>query len=102
MEADGQVHLQGIGKVDAVKASKLKIGDHLLYNYGGTGTIINIRPKGKNTVELAIESRGNLYYREKRLDTLVATDAVMGADAYFAASNPIRKGDVQSIIPKKK
>ncbi|MER7952015.1 hypothetical protein ABTY59_31955 [Streptomyces sp. NPDC096079] len=40
--ATGTIHLQGMGRVPAVEAHELIVGDQLMYNYGGTTQITKI------------------------------------------------------------
>jgi hypothetical protein len=39
-----KLHLQGIGKVDAIQAKDLKVGDTIMWNYGSTSKVIALTP----------------------------------------------------------
>lgn len=67
------VHLQSVGRVPAKRASEVKPGDVLMYNFGYTYTVLSVTPKGKSVliVERADDS-GKEYTRRRLGSTLVA------------------------------
>lgn len=72
--ATATIHLQGIGRVPAVPAHKLKIGDQLMYNYGSVYQITKIEdasPKFFRIFEVSAET-GEEYNRRVKKDRLVA------------------------------
>lgn len=68
------IHLQGIGKQQAIPANQLKVGMKRLYNFGYTGLITNIEPcKSGLSLKLTTQgSDGKLYTKTIRNDTLIA------------------------------
>lgn len=47
---DGHVKLQGIGEVPARKAENLRVGDVLVFNYGSTYEVLELRPARETSV----------------------------------------------------
>lgn len=71
-QTDARIHLQGIGSVPAVPLRDVKAGDRLMWNYGGTCTVVRVTPVTAKTAELVErDDKGREYTRRKRLDTLV-------------------------------
>lgn len=75
----GSIHLQGIGRYPAVPAGDLKVGDTIVYNYGGTTIIRSKRKVSPKTIEVVVESQGRSdkgkhYTRQYRVDRLVAVE----------------------------
>lgn len=69
---EGTIRLQGIGVVEGIKAKNIKIGDVLVWNFGGTSKVIAIEfsKTGKTltiTVEYANYS-GEIETAERRLN----------------------------------
>lgn len=66
-----KVHLQGIGKVNAIKAKDLRVGDITVWNYGGLEKIISITPsKTGKTLKVGIEYKdyhGEIVQSERKL-----------------------------------
>ncbi|MGW3932906.1 hypothetical protein ACWECC_33155 [Streptomyces microflavus] len=68
------IHLQGVGRVPAAQASKLKVGDQLMYNYGGVYQITKIEdatPKFFLIFEMSAET-GEEHSGRVKKDRLVA------------------------------
>ena len=76
----GQLHLQGIGKVDAVKAKDLRVGDVTVWNYGSLSKVISITPsKTGKTLKVGLEYKnyhGEIVQSERKLgsERLVGID----------------------------
>lgn len=66
------IHLQGIGRVPAIPASELAIGDTTVWNYGGRETICGIIAKGKTQLVLHVAMKGGFYTRTVSRARLVA------------------------------
>jgi hypothetical protein len=67
------IHLQGLGRVPAVRAKDLKPGDKLHWNYTWAEyEVVSVEPKGKSILitERHIES-GRTHTRRKLADTLI-------------------------------
>lgn len=66
-----KLHLQGIGKVDAVKAKDLRVGDVTVWNYGSLAKVISITPsKTGKTLKVGIEYKdyhGKIVQSERKL-----------------------------------
>lgn len=65
------IHLQGIGDCPAVPASEIKIGDFLMWNYGG---ILEVRELVKETPhfrEFSVLCDGKLYRQKLKKTRLV-------------------------------
>lgn len=72
--ATATIHLQGIGRVPAVAARKLKVGDQLTYNYGGVYQITKIEdasPKFFRIFEVSAET-GEEHSSRVKKDRLAA------------------------------
>lgn len=72
---NNQIHLQGIGKVQAIPAKELKIGTVMMWNYGYTSEVLEITPlkSGKTIrVKMLEHSDNKEYMRDFRIDSLVA------------------------------
>ena len=70
------IHLQGIGLHAAKPATEIKVGDVLVWNYGGTSTVKAILSETSKTVTIQEECRGNLYERRFSKTRLVADKAL--------------------------
>lgn len=75
------IHLQEIGKKNAIPAKELKVGDVMIWNFGGREKITKITPSktGKSlTVDIKYNSMlfGKEVENKRRLNanTLVATE----------------------------
>jgi hypothetical protein len=72
--ATKSIHLQGVGRVPAVEARELKVGDQLMYNYGGVYQITKIEdasPKSFRIFEVSAET-GEEHSGRVKKDRLVA------------------------------
>ena len=58
----------------AKRAAELEIGDTMIWNYGGTSTLVSIDRETAKTIWTTVESSGKLYNRKFRKTTLVATE----------------------------
>lgn len=71
-----QIHLEGMyGMQPAKRASEIKVGDVLLWNYGYTSRVLEVTPSktGKSvTVLLKNDTTGNINPRLMRSNRLVA------------------------------
>ncbi|MBR1653518.1 MAG: hypothetical protein IJ690_07685 [Clostridia bacterium] len=64
---DGKTTLQSVGEVDARKASNLKVGDIIMYNYGHTAKITKIEPsKTGKTFNVTTKSSESGYIGERK------------------------------------
>lgn len=43
-------HLQGIGRVPAIPANDLRVGDTIIYNYGSRSVVCGITARGKSQI----------------------------------------------------
>jgi hypothetical protein len=68
------IHLQGIGLVEAVPVSELRVGSVLVYNYGYRGEVVAVQSvKGGRSVVLSVRAGdGKVYCKRRLLSTLVA------------------------------
>ena len=68
------MRLQGIGMVEGTPAAEIKIGDTLMWNYGGTSEVLEIK-KSKTGKTLYLKTRSNsddkIYDRTLRAKRLV-------------------------------
>lgn len=69
-----KIRLQAVGWVPAVKASELKVGDQLRYNFGGVYQITEIKDVSAKFLEIRQVSAetGEEYTRRVKKETLVA------------------------------
>ena len=59
------IHLQGIGKAQSIKASELQTGMLITWNYGSTYEVVDIQPKGKQSLVVSQkELNGNKVYQQ--------------------------------------
>jgi len=67
------IQLQGVGKRKAIKASELKPGMKILWNFGYSSLVVEIIPsKTGKTLTLVTESNGKSYSRKTTPDRLFA------------------------------
>lgn len=76
-----QIQLQSIGRKNAIPAKELKVGDVLIWNFGGREKVVSITPsKTGKSLTVGIKYKSFLDKKEKlskrRLNsnTLVATE----------------------------
>ena len=55
----GRVELQGFGDSPSIEASKIRVGDVRMFNYGETQTIIGIEQKSPKTLLFIYEEKDN-------------------------------------------
>jgi len=58
-----KVHLQGIGKVQAIEAENIKAGMTLVWNFGSTSKVIDVKPRGNSQVVATMCSDYGTYQR---------------------------------------
>lgn len=64
---DGKIQLQSVGQVDARKASNLKVGDIIMYNFGHTAKVTKIEPsKTGKTFNVTTKSSESGYVGERK------------------------------------
>lgn len=97
------IQLQSIGKVAAIPASELKVGDLRMYNFGSTGLIVAIKEKTTLTLEI-ITFESDKYYvsdiRKTRLIAIAKRDQDVSGHRPTEANS--RKGikDVTDFFPE--
>ncbi len=52
------LNLIGIGKCDAHAAASIKVGDHLMWNYGYITRVVDVQPKGNSMITVTEVSLG--------------------------------------------
>lgn len=69
-----KLHLQGIGKVDAVPAKELKVGQVTVWNFGYTSKIMNIElsKTGKTLILHLLGQSGKVLPRKVGAERLIA------------------------------
>ena len=55
------IRLQGVGRVTAVRAEQLKVGDWIGWDRGYSSQVLSIRPKGKNFLYLTVKPKKNRF-----------------------------------------
>jgi hypothetical protein len=68
------IHLQGIGRVHAVKAGEVKVGTVLVFNYGYCYTVTGVeQAKSGKSVKLTMRSHkdNGVWEQTKRIETLI-------------------------------
>ena len=64
---DGKIQLQSVGQVNARKASNLKVGDIIMYNFGYTAKVTKIEPsKTGKTFNVTTKSSESGYVGERK------------------------------------
>lgn len=67
------IHLQKIGKKEAVTAQELKVGDILMWNFGYTSTVIEILKETAKSITIKTKGEDNyIGIRKLFKTTLVA------------------------------
>lgn len=74
--ADGTTTLQGIGEMNSVSAKNVRVGDHIMYNYGETARVVKVEAVGKESVRITERTRGKNHTRTRRKYSQVVVDAV--------------------------
>lgn len=66
-------HLQGVGRVPAIAANDLQIGDTIIYNFGYRSTVCGITAKGKTQLVVhTVAHNGGFYQSVMNRTRLVA------------------------------
>ena len=92
---DGKIQLQSVGQVDARKASNLKVGDIIMYNFGHTAKVTKIEPsKTGKTFNVTTKSSESGYVGERKYgaDRLVGIAEVEAKNYQEQRLLAIRKG----------
>ncbi len=55
------IRLQGVGRVTAVRAEQLKVGDWIGWDRGYSSQVLSIRPKCKNFLYLTVKPKKNRF-----------------------------------------
>ena len=74
--ATGKMHLQWVGEKPAIEASKVNVGDTLIWNGGSTSKVIAIRERGQNQLVLTTEIKGKEYERTVKKDTMLVVEGL--------------------------
>lgn len=62
-----KVHLYGVGNVDSVKGSDIKVGMILLWNYGFKSEVVGIKSETKAFTTFLLKSCQDGQVRERRM-----------------------------------
>lgn len=92
---DGKIQLQSVGQVNARKASNLKVGDIIMYNFGYTAKVTKIEPsKTGKTFNVTTKSSESGYVGERKYgaDRLVGIAEVEAKNYQEQRLLAIRKG----------
>ena len=66
------MRLQGVGKVPAIQADALKVGDWIGWNRGYGSEVLSIKPRGRKSLVITVRNKkGETHDILKRKDTLV-------------------------------
>jgi hypothetical protein len=78
------IHLQGIGLFTAKPAADLKVGDTMVWNFGGTSEVVAMRQKGKSVYITERTKDGKEWPERRFLGTrLVACTGIGGKTRYL-------------------
>lgn len=66
------VDLIGVGRHPAIEVKDLNVGETVVWNWGATGKVLSIKPKGTKSASVTFEDDGMVVTQTKRLDTLIA------------------------------
>lgn len=78
---EGTVRLQGIGLVEGIKAKNIRIGDELVWNFGGVSVVKEITfSKTGKTLVIVEEFNGELYERKMTAERIVAVKELNPAE----------------------
>jgi len=72
MKRQSLIHLQGYGEAKAKPAKEFKVGEKMLWNYGGKTMTKAILKETKCFITFQIEEDGELYERRLKKNRLVA------------------------------
>jgi len=67
-----KVHLQQIGKVKAIEAGNITVGMTLVWNFGTTSKVIDIKPRGNSQIVITEAYESGTYQRILSKKRLVA------------------------------
>jgi hypothetical protein len=65
------MRLQGIGQVASRRASEVKIGDVLMWNFGFTSKVIDLRKTAKSVIFTTENEKGQVFTRKRAADSEV-------------------------------
>lgn len=68
----GTIHLQAIGKVSAIPASQLEVGDITMWNWGSLGRVKSIDKSGKVMIKTVLTFKDKDYPRKFKPNRMVA------------------------------
>lgn len=78
---EGTMRLQGIGVVEGITAKNIKVGDVLVWNYGGTSTVVAFEfSKTGKTLKVTTEADGELYERKLSAERIVCVKELNSAE----------------------
>lgn len=66
------IHLQAIGKVEAIQAGEAKAGMIMTYNFGIQATILSVTKVSPKLVLIETQESGKVYSRRYGRDRLIA------------------------------
>ncbi len=72
-------HLQSIGAYAAMKAEELRVGDTMVWNWGGTSEVVKIERASKCFLRIHEKSDGKVYQRRVKLGRLVACERALAS-----------------------
>ena len=65
------MRLQGVGMVEGTEAREIKVGDFLMWNFGGMCEVMSVNHKSAKTVEIVERYEGKDYDRTMRSGRMV-------------------------------
>lgn len=72
---EGTLRLQGLGVLEGIKAKNIKVGDVLVWNYGGTELVKEITfSKTGKTLVAVVECNGKDYERKMNAERIVVVE----------------------------
>lgn len=96
---EGTTRLQGIGIVEGIKAKNIKVGDELVWNYGGTSKVVAIEfSKTGKTLIVTTEYNGELYERRMTAERIVVVKELNPVEE----AEEIKEATEKAEQPKKK
>lgn len=69
IQGKNAIWLQGVGWVEAKPIEQFNLGEKIGYNYGSSGKILSVKPKGKKFHEVEVLSEGKKYKQKIKKGT---------------------------------
>jgi len=94
---DGAIELQGYGFSPAKLGENLQIGDVLVWNNGYKSRILDIQPKGKQSLVLKTMTQDTRYKKGEEFERTIRKNRLVGVAQDFHKFNGVMIGDLPPV-----